>query len=523
MKISKQPKSVLDSLDADTLRRFEEFIRERPEELDSIDDDKRKFIEEYFNVISKEDAEKHKEQISQEARQKRADERRRLEAMPPEFVIHTVHGTFGKYGKRAKWIYATSAFCKYLHEQLGWRVRIEPFEWDGKNLFESRQAAAADLRKRLAEKTDVYSDAKHVVIAHSHGGNVAMSAIATDELAADVLGVATLGTPFLTAEPRRAVDFMDPGTMLFAALAAGWTMLFVGVSRGVGWAWWPWALATAVGVIAILALGALLVELMQRHAQAISESIDKTALSSEQVVIIRTQGDEAAATLAGVRLAGTASDLMWSALSKPIFKILGKVLDSMDFGRVRSIDGRRELLNRQLLDRLEGSGQGRENELFGHAASDGESDGNSYWKEASNTIYQFLPIIIIQLLIEAGPTAQSWTMAAIILYGLPALLALAAVLFGVPFALISGLSLVVCGWKAVFAGPYLHLTADPLPPGSWSLTQFRAGVSENGLAHSKAYRDPEVMEFLVTWIRQRVSQSAKLAADKGRKPEHGSN
>jgi hypothetical protein len=509
MKIPKPPKIELDLLNADQLKDLEEIVRDRPEELD-VDSDLRKHLVEYFGVISKEETEKKK---TQEERQHREDERRRLEAMPPEYVVHTVHGTFGKFGKNAPWIFDNSVFCMYLREHLGWRVRIEPFGWDGKNLFASRQSAATDLRNELSEKIEDYPCAKHIVIAHSHGGNVAMSAIASDSLAEDVLGVATLGTPFLTAEPRSPTDFMDPGTMLFAALAAGWTMLFIGVSQGVGWAWWPWAIATAAGVIAILGMGAWLVELMQRHARAISASIEHTALAPEQVVIIRTQGDEAAATLAGVRLAGRAADLMWYAVSRPIFEMLGKVLDSVDFGGTRSL----QIKLRDQIHKRDWTVEGRESDLFDHAAS----DDKSYWKEASSTIFQMLPLIIMQLLTEAGPEAQSWTMAAIIIYGLPALLALSVVLLGVPFALISGLSLVACGWRAVFAGPYLHLTADPLPPGSWSLTQFRTEPREGRLAHSKAYQDFDVMEFLVKWIRRRVAQVAEKKIDEDRETRHG--
>ena len=114
------------------------------------------------------------------------------------------------------------------------------------------------------------------------------------------------------------------------------------------------------------------------------------------------------------------------------------------------------------------------------------------------------------LLTDAGPAAREWTMLAIGVYGLPAALALFVVAIGIPFAVVSALSLLPCGWAAGFAGPYLHLTADPSPPGSWTLTQFETEADERKLFHSKAYQDKKVMEFLVKWIEERVKQTNNI-------------
>jgi hypothetical protein len=89
------------------------------------------------------------------------------------------------------------------------------------------------------------------------------------------------------------------------------------------------------------------------------------------------------------------------------------------------------------------------------------------------------------------------------LYGLPALLALLVTMTSVVPAIVFSLGLVPCGWSVPFAGPYLDMTAEPAPPGTWSITQVEPDASR-GLAHSKSYNDPSVHEHLAKWIRRRA-------------------
>ena len=58
-----------------------------------------------------------------------------------------------------------------------------------------------------------------------------------------------------------------------------------------------------------------------------------------------------------------------------------------------------------------------------------------------------------------------------------------------------------------FAGPYLDVTAEPAPWGTWRVTEFDPR-DEKGLAHSKSYDDYRVHEHLVTWIKD-LSQARK--------------
>jgi hypothetical protein len=76
-----------------------------------------------------------------------------------------------------------------------------------------------------------------------------------------------------------------------------------------------------------------------------------------------------------------------------------------------------------------------------------------------------------------------------------------------PIAVLFSASLFPCGWAAPFTGPYLHLTAEPSPPGSWAVTHFETTGEESNLSHSHAYQDREVMEFLVDWIEARSAHN----------------
>ena len=83
-------------------------------------------------------------------------------------------------------------------------MRIKPFLWSGANSVFEREQTAAELANKLATQREASRDAQQIVIAHSHGGNIALKALQYLEArgAADTpmdvpIGVATLATPFL--------------------------------------------------------------------------------------------------------------------------------------------------------------------------------------------------------------------------------------------------------------------------------------------------------------------------------------
>src|SRR4051812_33993109 len=114
-------------------------------------------------------------------------------------VVTTIHGTFAK---RAVWTGPDSPLSQYLRTHVSGPVRIAPFEWSGRNSFEARSDAARRLREHLEAIARAEPDSRQFVVAHSHGGNVALLAAGDGILTSPVAGIVCLSTPFLQAWPR---------------------------------------------------------------------------------------------------------------------------------------------------------------------------------------------------------------------------------------------------------------------------------------------------------------------------------
>jgi hypothetical protein len=117
-------------------------------------------------------------------------------------TIVTVHGTFARnwlirkfYGGRGWW-HANSYFCQKLLEKIPGCAFVE-FEWSGKNSHSARIAAGAELARLLTLIRREKPNENVVVIAHSHGGNVALKAIDVAE-PGSVLFLFLLGMPHLS-------------------------------------------------------------------------------------------------------------------------------------------------------------------------------------------------------------------------------------------------------------------------------------------------------------------------------------
>jgi hypothetical protein len=130
-------------------------------------------------------------------------------------VVCLVHGTipslFGiRLFSQVPWIGETSWFRKNLFPYGDDAIHYSPFYWSGKNSHKGRVEAGIHLAAHLAELGNRYPASQHIVVAHGHGGNVAVYALRRLQQSAAPLPVRliTLGTPFLSAAKRdlRAVE-----------------------------------------------------------------------------------------------------------------------------------------------------------------------------------------------------------------------------------------------------------------------------------------------------------------------------
>lgn len=100
-----------------------------------------------------------------------------------------VHGT---WGSRAKWAAPWGPLWRAVCEELP-DVRVEQFKWTGRNLHHARLTAATDLADRLRD----LSAEDVVIVAHSHGGNVARAASALADEGTGLRRIVAVGTPFI--------------------------------------------------------------------------------------------------------------------------------------------------------------------------------------------------------------------------------------------------------------------------------------------------------------------------------------
>jgi hypothetical protein len=136
-------------------------------------------------------------------------------------VITFIHGTFAK---DAPWTQPDSPFTKKLVENLKEQVTFESFTWSGKNSHTARMKAAESLAARLKEQIEKSPHARKIIIAHSHGGNIALYALKILKEQASNFQLITLATPFLNTEKRKVPlkieSYVIRLTILFFAFPA---------------------------------------------------------------------------------------------------------------------------------------------------------------------------------------------------------------------------------------------------------------------------------------------------------------
>lgn len=144
-----------------------------------------------------------------------------------KLCVFLVHGTWAGSGE---WTHYNSLFRKVLREEFGYRqyaVRYAPsfrsFHWNGANRWRARDDAIYGLKKFIKEVVnDQRPDFEYVVVAHSHGGNIATDAVREllrDDAGFAVRRVVCLNTPFLKREVRGSSDYLKYWCFLGGALS----------------------------------------------------------------------------------------------------------------------------------------------------------------------------------------------------------------------------------------------------------------------------------------------------------------
>ncbi|UQE01144.1 esterase/lipase family protein [Bradyrhizobium japonicum] len=223
------------------------------------------------------------------------------------FLITFVHGTFAR---SAPWTLEGSTLRNSILQALGSDVEFNTFNWSGRNTHHARLEAGRALGRLLVSLQSQYPDKRQVLIAHSHGGNVALHALKAAELKR--ISVITLNTPFTRIRPR---DLTSLFAVLFECcfllvwLVAMLFFLFLGfdlppilsytlIAFLFGWGMFPlWLDRSRVGRSLIERLLEGIEERTFKKQRVLHNRLCASTTESRQMLILTVVGDEAEAFL----------------------------------------------------------------------------------------------------------------------------------------------------------------------------------------------------------------------------------
>lgn len=138
-----------------------------------------------------------------------------------------IHGTFAS---EAEWVQESAGIGVAIRKRWP-HARIVSFQWSGRNSHGARRQAGNELAAQIRQLGTEASDGI-TLIAHSHGGNVALYAMSDRAVQELVRGCVFLGTPFLEVRKREIHRILPLICGLFpiaafvtAAFTVRWVMI----------------------------------------------------------------------------------------------------------------------------------------------------------------------------------------------------------------------------------------------------------------------------------------------------------
>jgi hypothetical protein len=367
-------------------------------------------------------------------------------------VFTIVHGT---WAREAEWSKPGSVLWSRISSIVPCSTIVR-FGWSGRNSFAARLRAGNELARQLRSQIVGHPGARHYVIAHSHGGNVALYALKADpSLVSGLTGIICISTPFLHVYRRRWEE-LGAGHILLGVRALPFALLAALASllaRRLG----PIGALENVLPVAI-ALLLIVVPAVRRGVVKLSDAsfdwrrkVANPALSDANLFIVRGSADEAWAGLAASQLVATLIARTWRLAS-------------------RVVNGFARLIAR------------------------GVNGFNSIPPQFKMLLYVMLALM--------GITAGLST---VFLLSILLLLISCVAVVGLllPVTVASSLFLLGFGWEMFLFGPWCEVTAEPTPPGSWRVFNVSWEQTVQGLAHSQTYSHPRALDAIEAWIRSR--------------------
>ena len=412
-------------------------------------------------------------------------------------IVTLVHGTWGRgfFGQKedADWATAESALCESLSAKFGDDIEIRRFRWSGGNTHTARIKASLKLREVLAKQIDQCPEHKHFLVAHSHGGNVVLSAI-TDDLKDKVEGIVCLATPFISAKKRD----LGSGSMFsiacsIVALLGYLAFTIIGQFETESWPWLK-TLFLWVGIFVCLLTPLVafkeLVILAKEFANKMNDELKIALPDSQKLLIIRSPGDEAIVAIAFFQFL--------SLVSIRLFFIANSLLVPIKKWVDRNTDSKRKLFVALGLSFLLIVGLG----LFGTKLAPEPGFLKTLISGLAFVLLIFATLVFIALVPTLGAKGIVFIPQLIVSLLLwPVMIVLC--LFFIPF-----------GWQAAVANLFLDISVESTPDGSWQIHSMsppmskklevssaseKLEVSSPSMKHG-VYENPNVITKLTEWI-----------------------
>jgi len=397
----------------------------------------------------------------------------------PTLVVTLVHGT---WASKAAWLREDSLLCRSILAAFPEQVlRFVPFRWSGHNSVSARFRGAQTLAAKLDAMRRQWPEARHVLIGHSHGGFVALSALRGATQDERIRGVACLSTPFLMARVRPLSRLARVGLNVTPALLVAFGFGQIVVHSPLGPIVDRHENLQGVFGLFVLVLAALAWYWTPRAVRALSarvfERMQLPELAPDRLFLVRAPGDEASAALGAAQILNFAVSRIWDRASA----ILDDTIRRGDLwleaiGRIR-----------WPLHAL--------NVLLVAAAV---SIAVVAQKTATTSIV-FAVLLGIAgvswglLLGEAWGKFIGLLLLGVIAAPLPVLLALLAFPFAPELAVVSLV---------------LNVSAEATPAGVWTVRQLRSqpdpAPDSATLMHSVAYQDAAAIAALIEWMQARI-------------------
>jgi len=401
---------------------------------------------------------------------------------PIKRVVTLIHGT---YAKRADWVKDSSPLVRALKKNLEGEVFVKSFGWSGRNLHCSRRSAAKQLREHILTIAKDYPTAEQFIIAHSHGGNVALYAL-TDPVVRDrVACTICLSTPFILCRKRQ---FPGNALLLLFGIAGVFCLAYL-ISLTSPWFTTPSsaflfmkyvtlpAAALLVCGFALVLQGLLSYLVLRNWTSDIEDVYDALfssfmlpKLSAVDLLVLRAPRDEASALL----IASMFGTLLFEWLSTSLTTVYR-------FG---------DWLERKSdqLSRFEVILIGLFITLSGTATFLLSRMGRQPSESQLAIPLSLLGFALLILLLFFAHWVKQALRAVYLILVFP-LLVISAIL-STPY-----------GFETALLGGLFQFSAEASPPGSFMVTNLQADTAK-GLWHSLPYSDKEAFRLIVARINQ---------------------